>query len=228
MSSSESLSVNHLQPGDIIELTNITELPLFEDLVAADIDPTMTNTQKAGWAGRMAIKDLLRPPRFNGRITNIQLSVMKEPYEKLGNARERGWRFSSKGGQPQASKNPTERADDNSVPYRGFGFTADARSTGRGIVGQIQAELWYRAVASYWREGTGHYTRKRTGERIEYPAMLCSRSLEIHGRSPIQRIVTQSQIEAERFIALDETARKIGFRVLQQNMRHPIVQPITQ
>lgn len=138
---SELPSVRAFQPGDIITFGDITELPDFEDYVAENMFPNMTPTQMNAWKGRAALRDLVRPPAFNGRIADIRLEVMVDPYAQLMNARERGWRFGGTNGNPKPRTN--EFAFEAEELSEGFVFTADAKSSGKGSIGEIQSELWY-------------------------------------------------------------------------------------
>src|SRR4051794_30297011 len=80
--------LEELSPGDVIKLSNITELTAFEDMIVDIVQPDH-NPDK--WATREKLRDLIRPPRFNGTIADIELTVMADPYERLLDAPERGW-----------------------------------------------------------------------------------------------------------------------------------------
>lgn len=87
-----------LRAGSVIEFADITELPSFEDQIAAEIDPEMTAGQADVWAGRIAIQDLIRPSKFNGRIADVALHVLDNPYVRLVTAQDRGVTFTKRGG----------------------------------------------------------------------------------------------------------------------------------
>jgi hypothetical protein len=61
--------LNELTSGDVIEFADINELVAFEDMVAQAIDPTCAKA----WASRRHLRDLIRPPKFNGTIADIKL-----------------------------------------------------------------------------------------------------------------------------------------------------------
>lgn len=209
-------SIDALVPGDIIQLSDITQMPLFEDMVAETIDPNMTARMRSAWGGRVAINEFLRPRKFNGAIADIQLSVMDEAYERLFDAKQRGWVFDKRSVANHRAANK-----EVSDSFHGFTFTANAKSSGRGIIGQIQSELWYGKVP------IGHGFQTRTLE--DGTVILSKRNYKqtyMHGGSSVQRYVTKPKIEAQAFLSLNESARKIGFEVLSRNMRFPIIQPI--
>jgi hypothetical protein len=135
-----------LQPGTDIEVGDVTRLAVFEDLIAPIVDPEYDRAL-AAWEARKPLKELIRPPKFYGRIGGIVLTVMDEPYERLQDATERGWNL---GGLSPATYDTARRAR-----YWGFAFTADGMSTGRGIVGQIRSELWYAPLPARTTSTTG-------------------------------------------------------------------------
>lgn len=217
MAKQENLSTSSLQPGDVVKLSDITELPMFEDLVADQIDPTMSQAMRDAWSGRIAIRDLVRPPKFNGTIAYIELVTMDNPYDRLSNARERSWVFNSKGGVPN------KIIEDERVigSFIGFTFLAEARSSGRGVIGQIQAELYYGRVP-YEQKRESRQLKNGTTAYYDYS----TKRTAMHAGASVQRYVTTPKIEREKFMELDENARRIGLAVLHQNTMHPIVQPI--
>ena len=207
------MSLEKLNPGDAVQLTDATQLAVFEDIVAHEVDPTMTPHEELMWAGRVALGGLIRPPKFNGTIENIELVVMDSPFERLLDARERGWKLVGCG---------TPSHDDEVIEsHRGFTLLADARSTGRGIIGQIQAELWFSKV-SVRTQLRKHY--HKNGDILFYPHW--SKNTGNNGGTSVKRRMTIPKIESDKFIELHETSRRIGFEVLRDAMSHPIVQPM--
>ncbi len=208
-------SINKLKPGDRIDFANITEIPAFEDIVAEIIDkkvdeilperPNVLNL--AAWGGRVAVSELLRPPKFNGSITDISLTVMHEPYERLVNARERGWKLDS-------GNVIRTREDEQNLAllstYKGFEFIGNAFSTGRGVIGQISAELWYAPMP--------------LDNKTNKPKRIPYQSIHRNAGSSILRFVTKPKLEKEKFIELNNESRSIAFDVLKRSIRHPITQ----
>jgi hypothetical protein len=206
-------SISDLRPGDAIELADVTQLPAFEDMVAEVVDPGMTESMRDAWAGRVAIRDALRPPKFNGNILDIKLVVMDEPYQRLFDANARGWTFARGYGKSI----PANRTSDQDAidSYHGFIFTADASSSRGGVVGQIQSELYYGLVPE--RKSRKRYTSSESGQERRYTYV--DRPLTAHGGASVQRFVARPKIETEAFIRLHEEAVSIGLAILKDSLR---------
>lgn len=133
--------IDQLQPGEIYPIPNSGKLAAFEDLVAQQLQPDMTVLEERGWNGRKMLRDLICPDKFLGSIQNIRVEIIEEPYEKLFNAKERGKTFQSVLGLPR------KRSDECNEHYeqltKGYLLTADEKKSGKGVVGQIQVELYY-------------------------------------------------------------------------------------
>ncbi|MBI4101174.1 hypothetical protein HY441_01715 [Candidatus Microgenomates bacterium] len=198
--------LDQLQAGDDIRLADITELAAFEDLIAQSVDP---NFDRELWATRPALQDLIRPPKFNGTIADITLEEMDHPYQRLLDARQRGWHFQRGGGSFELSS----RFASELIPkYRGFILAASGRSSGRGTIGSIQTEIWYYPLPL-------EIERRASGkDRI--------RKNPVYRGQAIRRVVAVPKIDQVPWRDLDQTARAIGFRVSQQAMLHPIVEAI--
>lgn len=192
--------IDALKPGDVIELKGIGELTAFEDLLAGAIDPYHNSRV---WANRKRLSDLIRPKAkgitFNGSICNIKLIAMADPYERLLDAVDRGWKGQHlPGGSIGAGHKLSPEGEELLKPrYKGFVMTADTISSKPGDLGQLQAELWY------------------------FP----SRTVK-PGRTTVSRAATLPVFEKERLIELDENSRRVGFDVLRQAMIHPISTPM--
>lgn len=216
MSTSFEAPISTFQPGDVIELGEISKLAEFEELVATDLQPNMTKIQRDVWAGRVALKELIRPPKFNGSLVNVRLEVMDEPYSRLLVARERGMQFHLKGRPPQ--NNPV-----NVGTWRGFKFITDARSSVPGFKAQVQTELWYVLLPYIPRITKGTL---KSGEERSY--LTRCRMTNSNSGASIRRTVAKPVLEKHKFIELNENSRKIGFSVLQKAMMHPLIQPMHQ
>jgi len=217
-------TLGQMQPGDAVQLPDISYLASFEDVVALTILPNMTEKMWRIWAGRPLLKELLRPTKancgvsYNGAITDVELVLMEEPYVRLQDARERGWEFSAQG---WGTSIQNQEALDG---FMGFTFTGQARSSSRRGLGQIQAELWYRPMPlRTWvdaRDNLEGTTRR--------PLIYKSRSTNANNGSPIKQYYTKPHFEKEAFLELDKASRKVGWQVLRSNMCHPLFTRMTQ
>lgn len=159
-----------LNPGAVIELANTSQLASFEEMVARQVCPDMTDNSLYIWQGRMALKEIVRPPKFNGSIVGIRMEVLDEPYERLLQAKADKVGFVSGITPGKVSDSTLEKIIELS---KGFAFTADAKSSAAGVSGIIQSQLFY-------------------APRIPSPN---NRSVDYHG--PISRYVTRPVIDQE-------------------------------
>lgn len=227
MNQDSSSAEELLLPGNIISFGDITELAAFEEVLAHVVNPEHDVNL---WAARIALRDLIRPPKFNGTIGNINLTVIENPYDRLLDAVDRGWRVGRGVAQRALS---TEKSRQLIARFHGFGFTADAMSSGRGITGQIQTELWYYPlIPKVVPAGTKlrGYNITSSGEKKEFiytskKDLLSHANVDNLGKT-INRVVAKPKYEKEKFIKLNEGSRRIGFELLQQAMMSPRVQPM--
>lgn len=212
----EKLSIGELQPGDVVTFDTMSQLPLFEDMVALHIDEQMGNlnlehyTHNAldlkAWAGRLSIKEILRIPKFYGQTRNLRLAVMDNPREQLATLHDRGLKL-ARHGAPTVSKDPSNQ--EFGALYQGFEFTADASSS-NGWQGQIQAELYYYPIPMIMSPyNTGHQKPSSYG-----------------GRN-IHRVLSRpTQVAESEYFHHHEESKEIGFTVLREAMRHAITTPM--
>lgn len=210
--------------GDVIELGDITELAVFEEIIAPLVDPKYNPDV---WARRPHVRDLIRPPKFNGRIGDIALTVIENPYENMLSATARGYAFYN---NARNFKRTSDRAEEEVKHYMGFGLTASAISSGRGVIGQIVTELYYYPChRGLIKAGTVEHRTLKSGEIRTYVSKsdrTCSRGPDMG--ETIRRVVAEPKLERAKFIELDETARRIGFATLRHSMMHPFIAPYTQ
>lgn len=192
--------VNPFTPNTVIRLADITEMPAFEDMVAQAVDPDMTTLQRQRWDSRPPIRDLIRPIAHNGSIVDIELTPLEDPYEKLQSARQDGWVLKP-GNTPGSTKelNAQYRAE----RCLGFHFVANARSSGRGVIGEIQVGLWYLPVVRYERAHTVKPS-KQTG---------------LGGGLSVKRVVTQPRLETENFIRSHDESVRVALSALADAAR---------
>lgn len=190
-------------PGLVIELSDMTELAALEDMIAPQVDPTFDRDK---WIARPLLKEILRPKvkgrEFNGKISDISLRVMENPYEQLLSARDRG--LIIRGGTYKREKDP-----DATNKYVGLEYNGTLNSTGRGAMGSVSAEVWYAPI--------GRYARKDS-ETLLYHSGYTG--------DAIHRIVSRPEFDPAPLEAADLSARHIGFKVLQEAMIRPISVPM--
>lgn len=213
-------SIDTLRTGDTVEFEDITKISAFEDMVAFSIDPNMKKEQKLCWEGRIALRDLIRPAKFNGTFAAIQLEVAADPYERLYNARERGWKFTKRGGH-YTKRLEGEFAAEDAANYHSFIFTAAAKSSGRGTIGQIQTELWYLPIPKYRHFNPVKHSNM-SDETTDYKSDTFVRNYDGYAGASVRRIVAKPTLVEGNFVALNEDSRRIGFAVLRHNMRNKL------
>ncbi|MEO8785105.1 MAG: hypothetical protein ABI221_02195 [Candidatus Saccharimonadales bacterium] len=224
-----------IMPGDVITLASLKDLVDFENVMASAINPFIDQTL---WAGRVSIGELIRPKvkghLFNGNITDITLTAMNEPYERLLDAAARGVKSSRQGGQ-LGEKNvlSNKYSVEHTQEYKGFILQANASSSGRGLIGRIQSELWYAPLSPRIRNagtvvqqtyitkaGVEHIYRREFNEDYVWTI-----NVDSYGRV-IKRWVSRPEYDPDKFVELNETSRKIGLTVLQKALQYPIVAPM--
>ncbi len=183
---------------NVFTFGDIKEVQMFEDVVARDVYEFKRPQDIAAWQGRAALSTLIRPPKFNGSLRNIEMHSMEDPYERLIDVNERGWTMRGGGGGLAALRKDTDLAAETT---RGFILTADARSSGRGSIGQVQAEIWYMQA------------------RPAYDGAL---EVDRSAGSPVARRITKPRLETTKFIEANERSRKMGMDVLRLHMTNPL------
>jgi len=173
----------------VVELADVTEFHPFEESIAQYISPEMNRDAQQRWEARPRLRDELRPLRFNGRLADIQIQVMDDAAERMASARERGFMF--KRGQPRSVTRDRFASHEDDGRALGFTYIANAKSSGRGVIGQVQAELWYQ------------------------PQIEC-----FGGDTAIQRIITKPKIETEKFIILEEASKRVALAALRNAISH--------
>lgn len=202
--------IRDLTPDTVICFDDLTQLTDFEDRVATEIDPYY---DRAAWAGRMPIRELIYPKRFNGRIVDIILRPVPSPYDLMTSHTERGVKFTRLGGGVSGGIELTSEFKEELVPrYMGFQFAAGAHSSGRGVIGKIGAELYYYPAPLQWNNGPGTISRPHTSSFT----------------GSVKRVVSKPVITEGSLEDVIEESRRIAYETLRMNIRHPIVQPMTE
>lgn len=221
----EKLSVGALEPGDVVTLSHIGELPAFEDLVAEHIDTQMAELDIEGfyhepldlatWAARTSIKEMLRVPKFNGNVLNIRLVRLDDPYEHRLTVKERGKNYAK-----NRHANPVNGpfAELQRPLYQGFQFVGDASSS-NGWKGQVQSELYYYPIPI--NKIDEHSPLKRYIESNWFQHTSAYAGLNV-----VRSITKPVIVEDEAYLIRHEASTETGFKVLQRAMRRPISTPM--
>ena len=122
-----------LTPGAVFGLAHLEDLSDFEDAIAPLVDE---NYDHRLWLGRQVVTDLVRPDNFYGRLEDITVTIMTDPYEQLASAPKQGWMFDINFKIPIDGLKPTIAQS-----YQGFVFRAIARSS-RGVQDTTRSKLW--------------------------------------------------------------------------------------
>lgn len=180
------------EPNSVIRLEDVTQLQEFEEAVIDEVAPDVAPTRRGLWTGRVALKDLLRVPKFNGRITDIELAVIEDPVTALQDAAADGAQFigSARTGVSRWSDAHIEFARERALA---FDFSATARSSRQGTVGNINTTLWYVP---------------------ESPERYANST-----RDPVKRSILRPRIDRERFTDLHRMSRQMGHDAVRQAIR---------
>lgn len=131
-------------PGTEIPIAHELELRDFENWLAPFVDPEYRQDL---WEKRWPpTADLLKPKGFHGRLVDIALTVMDEPYKRIIDAPERDWVF---------MRGVARRARDSEIGrpqqahYHGFTLEARMRSANPRRSGWLHNEIWYAPLPRY-------------------------------------------------------------------------------
>ena len=186
----EIRSLADLAPGTVITFNDGLELIAFETMLVTELGLGMNEQQiRRLIQAPPTLRDLIKPPKFHGSLTDIQITVMPQAYAQLLNANDRGWNFTLKGGQrPQGFRRIA--SPDTASEYRGFILQARAKSTtARLNNAHVQTEIWY--IRSLYPNTRG---------------------------DTIRRVVAQPRYEARDFERNVTASRQIGFTLLRQGL----------
>ena len=138
-------SETSLMAGKIFELQDKKQLDTFETELVATQLPSAFNDPLERWATRQSISELVVPPKFLGKVTNIVAVVMENPLEEL----------EARGHKLLSSIKDKDTVQQNIV---GFHVLADMVSTGRGVIGSFDTRIWI------WRRDSKESNRSHYGE----------------------------------------------------------------
>ena len=129
-----------LAPGTIIVLSDMTQLAGFEDTLVPLVDPAFDINL---WQGRIALSEMLRPKvgnkPFNGRCTDISIKVLADPYYRMLECTEQGYKFQGSNGKKRESQTGQSSIDS----YFGFMFKANMKSSGRAVDRSFDVVAFY-------------------------------------------------------------------------------------
>lgn len=219
------VNLPELTPGTIITLGDLSELPALEDAIAPLVRPEY---DPAVWASRLPIRDRLKPAKFNGSVGDITLTVIDDPYEQFISISKRGLQLQGK------SRNLERNGVSASTRtnYLGFIFNGIARSTGRGAIGSIEAELYYYPPYLQRRSaGSSVKRRIKTASGAVNEASYTTkkdyvRSAGYKTGETIRRSITKPIFEAGKFAEIPTLSRCIACKVLQEAIVRAIPTPM--
>jgi hypothetical protein len=210
----EQNSSTPLSPGAVIGIGELSNLTFFEDVLALKIRPEMTTREWDSWVGRFALHKELKSSavdagvRHGDRIEDVQLIAMDSSYDRLNDARSRGWKF-----MPRIR--PTKRLQNEQLmaTYRGFTLLGNAVRFGGKQVGQVQAEIWYGDTPNFYdlHDLQGGVVRRVT------------RQLAPDGQ-PVKRYATQAKLELENPIVVDAAAPQLTLEQFRASVVHPLIE----
>ena len=198
-----SKSKSFFEVGQVITLAGMEEFPEIEDVIKDEIAFESTPSQDALWIGRVGVKNFLRPPKFNGRYTGIELAVMGDPIgEYLAAGHEK-----KKFAEGIAHRLDPRRASEALIELAlqraiGFDFSATASSSSNREVDTFSTKIWYMPGNSL------------------LPGRNRSKA------SPVNCMIQQPEWNHEKFIYLHDVSTKIAFKVLRDQLKRPISSPM--
>jgi hypothetical protein len=188
------------QTGVPIKFGSMSELNDYEDVIrdATDLGNALRQDVFANWDGRQKLKDIVRIRKFNGRLLNIQLVPLEtdpDVYTILETQ-------SFVGG----GKKTLDDTKNTPECVNGFEFSADAHSTGRGIIGAIHSYLIYAPLST----SRGDVDYKRPSRNLHAHPIGLRRFISI---PTIVTITTPEEIKAE--------SAEIAFKDKRYALRRP-------
>lgn len=192
-----------LDPEVAIKFDTISELKAFEDIIAAQVNPLF---DQEVWRRRPSIESFIKPSRFNGRLSDITLTPMKDPIDDFRATVDANERF-------QQYATPSRR---DIYKYRqwksyflGFNFSATPLSSASKINSTVGLKIWYTPVIPLSGEGFGP-----VGPILDKDG------------NTVRRIITKPRQElVDRIDAVHDVSRTIGYEILSKALQNPL--PVT-
>ncbi|CAN5150225.1 hypothetical protein BH09PAT3_BH09PAT3_2070 [soil metagenome] len=123
------------EPGDILRLYTPEQMVSFEDAVAHEIDPHMSELEMHTWEGRIALHHALQAEGFDS-FGAVELHALDRPYQQLLQSPQNGWRFS------EGTRAPVKQETAHLAKTIGYLVTAERYENGEPA-GLVQSGLWY-------------------------------------------------------------------------------------
>jgi hypothetical protein len=205
-------SVAELRPGDVLCIPSMEQVNKLENFILDTMVCRGEERDRSDFLGRVALSKMLYPKDFHGTIHGIEFRVMEDPERQLRDTLEAKTPMYPKCDQfPIASPVGSYLAQ-----CYGFIVTAEATtSSGRGKVGGgTMMKVWYGAPA---QQEPRLHNLKDGSTKLHTPKL-----------SALRRYATKVEGDLEAYEQLLAQSRRIGRNILQNNMRHLIIQSITQ
>ena len=143
---------------------------------------------------------------FNGRLCDVRVEIMSDPYDRLMDYGERGHRLQ------QASGNfvrNSERSEQTIERYFGFSVLANTVRSGLGILGSTGAEVWIAPLANNRSKSTEIKTATtRTKRKYTHPSVM-GKALErfvthpVFDKLPLEALGEQTKANSQKiYLAL--------------------------
>ena len=219
-----------LAPGTIIVLSDMTQLASFEDAIAPIVDPTF---DKSLWEGRTSLKEMLRPKidnkPFNGRCVDVTFTVLANPYDRLQDYPDRGFRLQGTSGKKRESESGKASIDH----YLGFLVAVNLISSGRGNIGSSVAEVFYAPVfrnlnRSVSQQYSGNNQTANGDVKIIVSTAKKNSFSKAHSNGKaIVRFATHPLYSKLPLLEADLLAPRIELEVLREQLRNPITDSLS-
>ena len=180
--------------GDVIKLPNIQDYVKFEDRLI-DFVPH-SKQAKFIWEGREKIDQKITPKKFYGRVCDISLTYIDQPYDYI--------QAYTTGQRRDTLLNTTQ------TPGFAFGFILQAAlsSTGRGTIGALDTFIAYAYQGLEQQKNGLYYFKSPNASSV--------------GACGIRRVVcTPTVVTDTPLEELRESSRQTALRLKRWAMKHP-------
>lgn len=192
------------QATENCNLDDSSRFTAWENEIACELAGNVSLESLASWGGRVTLGDMLRPDDFNGSLRQIEIEPMEDAFTELAAARKKENALSA----DNFTRPAADLSDIDPSHLRGFWIWATATSSAQGgPLSPIMASVWY------------HFTpgveRKRQPKSPVDP-----------DGPDVQRFVGNLLTNEVAFREVCERSCRIGTRLLQDGLQHPIPVPM--